>query len=170
MIKIKYVPNLLTIVRILIVPFYIWLTFFVKTSFSFKLAFILFLIASFTDYLDGYLARKYNAITNFGKVMDPLADKILVICALAALASNVIKYINWWIFFIIIFRELSVTILREIYVKKSIYIAANIWGKIKTFMQMTGIIVALFYHSFLRYKFSNNISDTFKENSLCPEI
>ncbi len=150
MLKIKYVPNLLTIIRILIVPFYIWLTFFEKTDFSLKLAFALFIIASLTDYLDGYLARKYKAITDFGKIMDPLADKILVICALAALASNVFSYINWWIFSIIVFREVSVTVLREVYAKKGIYIAANKWGKIKTVLQMTGIITVLFYHSFLK--------------------
>ncbi len=165
MIKIKYVPNLLTIIRILIVPFYVWLTFVVNSVFSLKLAFFLFVIASFTDYLDGYLARKYNVITNFGKIMDPLADKILVICALAAMAWTKLSYINWWIFGIIVFREFAVTILREIYIKKGIYIAANIWGKVKTVMQMTGIIFVLFYHSFLRYNFSeafdNNIHSLF---------
>jgi len=144
----------------LIVPFYIWLTFFEKTKTSLIVAFVLFVIASLTDYWDGQIARKYNVITNFGKIMDPLADKILVICALTALASNVIGYINWWIFGIIVFREISVTILREIYVKKGIYMPANIWGKVKTVMQMTGKILALFYHSVLQYYFSANFTHT----------
>jgi len=149
MIKKEHIPNILTMGRIVIVPFYIWLTFFVHTPLAMIEAFILFVIASYTDYLDGMFARKYNVISNFGKIMDPLADKILVISALVALAHPVIGYINYYIVGIIVIRELVVTILREIYMRKKIYIAANMWGKVKTVMQMVGIIFALFYKSIL---------------------
>ena len=149
MIKKEHIPNILTIGRIAIVPFYIWLTFFVHTNTAMIEAFVLFVIASYTDYLDGMIARKYNVISNFGKIMDPLADKILVISALVALAHPVIGYINYYIVGIIVLRELVVTILREVYMRKKIYIAANMWGKVKTVMQMVGIIFALFYKSIL---------------------
>ncbi len=80
--------------------------------------------------------------------MDPLADKILVISALLALTLSPFNYIHFLIFVIILLREIAVTILRNYYIKKKIYIAANIWGKIKTTMQMIGIIGAFLYKSF----------------------
>jgi len=144
---IKKIPNFLTSLRVLLVPLFIWLMFFNKTSYHNLWATLVFIAASITDYYDGMLARKYNAISNFGKVMDPLADKILVITALLALALPPVEYISIFVVIIILFRELAVTVLRHYYASKNIFIPANIWGKLKTMLQMTGIITALIYLS-----------------------
>ena len=77
----KHIPNLLTLFRIVLVPFFIWFAFFTKFSGHFIVATTIFIIASITDYYDGMLARRFKVVTNFGKLMDPLADKILVISA-----------------------------------------------------------------------------------------
>ncbi|MDZ4182769.1 MAG: CDP-diacylglycerol--glycerol-3-phosphate 3-phosphatidyltransferase, partial [Candidatus Cloacimonadaceae bacterium] len=96
----------------------------------------------FTDFLDGYLARKMNVISNFGKLMDPLADRLLVLSALAGMTWLLPYRLHLAIVLIILARELAITILREIYKQKGIIVPADKLGKIKTVMQMTGIIVA----------------------------
>ncbi|MDZ4121245.1 MAG: CDP-diacylglycerol--glycerol-3-phosphate 3-phosphatidyltransferase, partial [Candidatus Cloacimonadaceae bacterium] len=98
---------------------------------------------AFSDYLDGFLARKHNIISDFGKIMDPLADKLLVLAALAAFTW--LKPFNMpaFIFYTILIRELTITILREVYKKRRIIIPADKLGKIKTVMQMAGIVAAL---------------------------
>lgn len=136
----KHIPNILTLLRIILVPFFIY--YFVQEQLM--VAFILFIIASVTDYFDGYLARKYKVISNFGKIMDPLADKLLVLSALALLSFGKHGYLSMWIFVIITAREIIITILRDIYKKKKIFMAANNWGKIKTVFQMVGLTVSLF--------------------------
>ncbi len=144
---IKYIPNSLTILRMILVPLFIWLIFFAPFASRVLLATIVLIIASITDYFDGMLARKYKVVTNFGKIMDPLADKMLVISALLALALPPINYISIFVVFIILFREISVSTLRNYYARKKIFIAANIWGKLKTIIQMLGVIAALVYYS-----------------------
>ena len=144
---IKYIPNSLTILRMILVPLFIWLIFFAPFASSVILATIVLIFASITDYFDGMLARKFKVVTNFGKIMDPLADKMLVISALLALALPPINYISIIVVFIILFREISVSILRNYNARKKIFIAANIWGKIKTVLQMVGVIAALVYYS-----------------------
>ena len=144
---IKYIPNSLTILRMILVPLFIWLIFFTPFAHNILLATIVLILASITDYFDGMLARKFKVITNFGKIMDPLADKMLVISALIALALPPINYISIFVVFIILFREISVSILRNYNARKKIFIAANIWGKLKTVLQMLGVITALVYYS-----------------------
>jgi len=139
---IKYIPNILTFLRIIAIPFFIWLS---LSGMSFY-ALMLFVFACITDYYDGMVARKYNIITNFGKIMDPLADKALVLAALILLNIAPISYIHWSITLIIALREIAVTTLRHIYQKKNIIIPADIWGKIKTTVQMIGVISALFFY------------------------
>ncbi|MBC8385297.1 MAG: CDP-diacylglycerol--glycerol-3-phosphate 3-phosphatidyltransferase [Candidatus Cloacimonetes bacterium] len=142
----KKIPNFLTILRIIFVPIFIILMFKPSIENNVLWATIIFIVASITDYFDGLLARKFQTISNFGKLMDPLADKILVISALIALSIQM-NYIHIIALLIIVFREISVTILRNIYAKKGVFVAANIWGKIKTILQMVGIILALLYYS-----------------------
>jgi len=155
----KHIPNVLTLIRLFMVPFFLYFSFFLNSSTATLWAAIIFILASITDYFDGMLARKFNAVTNFGKIMDPLADKILVITALLALSlkAELLKDILVWI---ILTRELLVSIFREIFARKKIFIAANIWGKIKTFMQMIGIIGALIYLSVLDIN-NLDMSDSF---------
>lgn len=136
----KHIPNILTLLRVILVPFFIY--YFVQEDLM--LAFILFITAAVTDYFDGFLARKFKVISNFGKIMDPLADKLLVLAALALLSFGKHGYLSAWIFIIITVREIVITILRDMYKKKKIFMAANNWGKIKTVVQMVGLTLSLF--------------------------
>jgi CDP-diacylglycerol---glycerol-3-phosphate 3-phosphatidyltransferase len=144
----KYLPNFLTLTRFLIVPIFLYFAIFCKTESAVIYASLLFIVASLTDYFDGKLARKFNVVSNFGKIMDPLADKVLVITALIALSVNY-ELIPGWLVYLILTREILVSAFREYFVHRKIYITANIWGKIKTFLQMTGIIIALAYESII---------------------
>jgi CDP-diacylglycerol--glycerol-3-phosphate 3-phosphatidyltransferase len=122
---------------------------------------LIFVVASITDYYDGYLARKYNVISNFGKLMDPLADKILVLSAMLLLSIQPISYIHWSVVLIVGLRELAVTVLRDYYRSRNIIIAANAWGKLKTVLQMIGIIFALTYYSYqivIPYKMPSTVN------------
>ncbi len=139
----QQIPNVLTILRFLMVPVFLYYLFVSTDASSIKIALFVFIAASITDYLDGFLARKLQVISNFGKIMDPLADKALVISALAGLCWLYPYKISVVVFFVIFFRELLITILREIYHHKGIVMAADKMGKLKTVMQMVGIIVAL---------------------------
>lgn len=139
----RNVTNALTLLRVLLIPVFAWYLFFCDRPVTIWLALIVFCVASFTDFLDGYLARKHNIISNFGKIMDPLADKLLVLTALAGLTFIDPYRLSQWIFWIILGRELLITVLREIYQRKGIIVAADKLGKIKTVMQMLGIITAL---------------------------
>ncbi len=146
----KHLPNSLTILRIILVPFFIWLAFFCQKQNCLLWATIVFIVASITDYYDGLLARRFEVISNFGKIMDPLADKILIISALIALAQPKIDLINILSVSIIIIREFTITFLRYLYTTKKLYISANIWGKLKTVLQITGIITALVFIAMIR--------------------
>ncbi len=136
-------PNKLTILRVLMIPFFVL---FMLAPFAQNLpgtivAFILFVAASFTDMLDGKIARKYNLITNFGKFMDPLADKLLVCSAMICLVA--LKRIPAWIVIVIIAREFIISGFRLVASDQGIVIAANYWGKFKTVAQMimTGLLI-----------------------------
>lgn len=134
-------PNKLTILRICLIPFFMFFIltdFFNSTEF---VALIIYIAASVTDSIDGYIARKYNLVTDFGKFMDPLADKLLVISSLVCFIE--IEILNSWVVMIIITRELSITGFRTLAANKGITLAANVWGKIKTICQMTTIILIL---------------------------
>ena len=135
-------PNKLTIVRIIMIPFFV---FFLLTDFvagSKWIATVLFCAASITDFLDGHIARKYNLVTNFGKFMDPLADKLLVCSALIALVD--LNRIAAWIVIIIIAREFIISGFRLVASDNGVVIAASYWGKFKTTFQMLMIIFTIF--------------------------
>lgn len=132
--------NKLTMARIIAVPLFVA---FMSTSIhNYLLALIIFILASITDTLDGQIARKYNLITDFGKLMDPLADKLLVISALVCLMDKGV--VSAIVVIIIIARELMVSGIRAVAASKGHVIAAGKSGKIKTVVQMVGIVVMLF--------------------------
>jgi CDP-diacylglycerol---glycerol-3-phosphate 3-phosphatidyltransferase len=139
----RKIPNLLTIFRIALIPVFLWWVFFSQDTDRIAWALFVFTIAAFTDFLDGYLARKWKAISNFGKIADPLADKLLVLSALAGLTWLEPYRLNILIFLLIAAREAVVTILREIYRRQGVIIPADKLGKIKTVLQMVGVV--LFY-------------------------
>ena len=137
-------PNKLTILRILLVPVMVILSFFTIPGNVFWVPMTMFLIdvvfilASITDKLDGYLARKNNQVTDFGKFLDPIADKIVVIAAMLILVE--LQHLPAWIPIIVVFREFLVSGYRLIAAnKKGKVIAANKWGKLKTASQMVAI-------------------------------
>jgi CDP-diacylglycerol--glycerol-3-phosphate 3-phosphatidyltransferase len=132
-------PNMLTLLRVLMVPVFIWAI----TSGFYVAAVIIFILASLTDQLDGYLARKNNQVTTFGKLMDPLADKILTISALVCLLEIEADFINSWVVMIIIARELIVTGIRQLAMGENTVIAASWWGKAKTVSQMVALIAVM---------------------------
>lgn len=143
----KHIPNFLTLFRITLVPIFIWFAFIARFNGNFLVATIIFIFASITDYYDGMLARRFKVVTDFGKLMDPLADKILVVSALLAIYSPSINLIHLGVVIIVVLREVIVTLIRYYYSQKGIIIPANNWGKLKTVLQLTGIISALVYHS-----------------------
>ena len=135
-------PNKLTVLRVIMVPFFV---FFMLTDVGGAankwIALVLFIVASLTDMLDGKIARKYNLVTNFGKFMDPLADKLLVCSAMICLVD--LKLLPAWIVIIIIAREFIISGFRLVASDNGIVIAANYWGKFKTVSQMAMIIVLI---------------------------
>ncbi|MBX4259020.1 CDP-diacylglycerol--glycerol-3-phosphate 3-phosphatidyltransferase [Clostridium estertheticum] len=133
--------NRLTMIRIFLVPIFLLFIAAKGIPYGSVLATIIFIIASLTDKLDGYIARSRNQITNFGKFMDPLADKLLVTSALVSLVELHIVY--GWVAMIIIAREFAVTGLRTIAAADGKVIAASKWGKLKTVIQIVAIITAL---------------------------
>ena len=137
-------PNKLTIARMIIVPF---LVIFLLTGWGGEanryISLTLFVVASVTDWFDGYLARKNNLVTNFGKFMDPLADKLLVCSAVICMID--IKRLSAWFVIIIIAREFIISGFRLIAAENGIVIAANYWGKFKTASQMIMIILLILH-------------------------
>lgn len=132
--------NKITLVRILMIPVFMGLML-VEFPYHMEAALAVFLTASLTDKLDGYLARKYNMITDFGKFMDPLADKLLVTGAFLVLIQ--LGRIEAWIVFIILTREFAVTGLRSLAAAQNVIIAASSFGKIKTVVQIVAISILL---------------------------
>lgn len=132
-------PNKLTLFRVILVPVFMW----ALLSGFYLAAIIFFAIASLTDQLDGYLARRNNQVTTFGKLMDPLADKILTISALVCLLGIGADFINSWVVMIIIARELIVTGIRQLAMGEDTVIAASQWGKAKTVSQMAALIAVM---------------------------
>lgn len=137
-------PNKLTIARIIATPLFM-AALMIDFPFHYGVAMLLFILASLTDMLDGKMARKYNLVTNFGKFLDPLADKMLTTSALLGFIALGIGFEITWITFIVLFREFAISSVRLVSVSSGgKVIAANIWGKLKTVSQMTAIIFALF--------------------------
>ena len=135
-------PNKLTILRVLMIPFFVVFMLMDITGGADKwIAVSLFVIASLTDFLDGYIARKYNLVSNFGKFMDPLADKLLVGAAMICLVE--MGRLPAWIVIVIISREFIISGFRLVASDNGIVIAASYWGKFKTVFQMAMIIVLI---------------------------
>lgn len=137
-------PNKLTLTRVILVPFFVALLL-IPTFIPGQhwIAFAIYVIASITDALDGYIARSRNMVTNFGKFMDPLADKLLVCSALICFVK--LNYVPCWIVLIVIAREFIISGFRLIAAEQGIVIAAGIWGKLKTIVQMVMIGVILVF-------------------------
>lgn len=133
-------PNKLTMLRILLIPVFMVVLYWDFPGATW-VAVAIFIIASFTDLLDGKIARKYNLVTNFGKFMDPLADKLLVCTALICLTS--MNRLNVIVVLVIIAREFIISGFRLVASDNGIVIAASYWGKFKTVSQMALIIVLI---------------------------
>ena len=135
-------PNKLTILRVILIPFFVVFMLFDITGAADKwIALVIFCVASLTDMLDGKIARKYNLVTNFGKFMDPLAEKLLVCTALICLTS--MNRLNVIVVLVIIAREFIISGFRLVASDNGIVIAASYWGKFKTVSQMALIIVLI---------------------------
>lgn len=134
-------PNKLTVARILITPVYLALILWESLPHRFLIATLVYSIAAITDAIDGKLARQNNQITNFGKLLDPIADKILTTSALLAFMQ--MGLCNIWIVMIVLTREFTVASIRMIAAADGVVIPANIWGKLKTVSQMTFTIVIM---------------------------
>lgn len=138
-------PNKLTIARIIATPVFM-ATLLIDFPFHYTVSFLLFIAASLTDMIDGKMARKNNLVTDFGKFLDPLADKMLTTAAfLGFIAKGGVCWQITWIVFIVLFREFLIASLRLVTVSSGgKVVAANKWGKAKTVTQMVGIIFVLF--------------------------
>lgn len=143
--------NKLTVMRMILVPIFLVFLVFDCIPYGKLVATALFIIASITDKLDGYIARSRNQVTNFGKFMDPLADKLLVTAAIISLVE--LRFIPAWAVVVIIAREFAVSGLRTIAASDGTVIAASWWGKIKTVIQMIAIILLLLKVSIGEYTF-----------------
>jgi CDP-diacylglycerol--glycerol-3-phosphate 3-phosphatidyltransferase len=130
-------PNVLTVVRILLVPVLV-VALLAETPNGDLLAAIVFAVASLTDALDGWLARSRNSVTTFGKLMDPIADKLLVVGALLSLVS--LNRLEAWVAMVIIARELTVTMLRLAATQQGVVLAAGPLGKVKTCLQVVMVL------------------------------
>lgn len=147
-------PNKLTILRTIMIPVFLIFLYIPGLSMTGDvLAAAIFVLASFTDLLDGKIARKYNLVTNFGKFMDPLADKLLVCSALIALVD--LNRIPAWVVIIIIAREFIISGFRLIASDNGVVIAASYWGKFKTTFQMIMIILLILN---IDYPYSNIVN------------
>lgn len=138
-------PNKLTVLRMLLVPVFIILMYADPMPFNYLAAAIVFIAASVTDWLDGKIARSRNLVTTFGKFLDPLADKILVISALAVFVDNPVINMSAVPLVIIIAREFVVSGMRLLAMEDGVVIAAGIWGKLKTAFTMVTIVVIMVY-------------------------
>ncbi len=136
-------PNMLTVLRIMLVPVLV-VALLGNTQEGDVLAAIVFALASATDFVDGYLARSRHSVTTFGKLMDPLADKLLIVAALIALVS--LNRLEAWVAMVIITRELAVTVLRLGATQAGVVMAASMLGKVKTCMQIALILALIAVH------------------------
>lgn len=164
-------PNKLTLLRVCLIPFFLLFIYW-KMSFHFLIALVIFASASITDALDGKIARKRNLVTNFGKFLDPLADKVLVIAALTVFVE--LPEINMGALPLIIIsaREFMVSGLRLLAADSGIVVAAGMWGKLKTAFTMVSIVASLIWLS-VCYDFDLNIADGVKnavDNIVIPVL
>ncbi len=164
-------PNKLTLLRVCLIPFFLLFAYW-KVSFHFMIALVIFAVASITDALDGKIARKRNLVTNFGKFLDPLADKVLVISALTVFVELPEIKMGAIPLIIISAREFMVSGLRLLAADSGIVVAAGMWGKLKTAFTMVSIVVALIWLS-VCYDFDFSIADGLKnavDNVVIPVL
>lgn len=138
----KHIPNFLTVLRILVTPFFIYCVLVQGLEF---IAFVLFALASVTDWYDGYLARRYGLLTDWGKFLDPLADKILVVGAFSTFVY--IGVVKLWMVAVIVSRDLIVTWLRSAAMRRGKPMVTSVFGKVKTLLQMLMISLVLIFLS-----------------------
>ena len=130
------IANVLTVLRLLLVPVFIWLSL-LPGDRSRLAAVVVFVVAAFTDRLDGQLARSWGLVTSFGKIADPIADKALTLSAFVLLSVN--QRLWWWVTILIVVRELGITVMRFFMLRRAV-MAASRGGKIKTALQMVGLV------------------------------
>ena len=138
------VPNILTVLRVLLVPVLV-VALLANTPDGDLIAAIVFVLASLTDFFDGWLARRRSSITTFGKLMDPLADKLLIAASLIALVS--LNRVAAWVAMVIIAREFAVTAMRMVAQQQGVIVAAGMFGKVKTCMQIAAILALIAFPS-----------------------
>ncbi len=136
-------PNKLTLLRAILVPFFILFFYLDQVPGNYIIAFVIFAVASVTDFLDGHIARKHGLVTTFGKFLDPLADKVLVVSALCCFTEKGLMSAIPLI--IIVAREFMVSGLRLVTANEGVVVAAGIWGKLKTAFTMVAIVVILLF-------------------------
>ena len=139
------IANALTVLRLLLVPVFIWLSL-LPGDRARLAAVVVFVVAAFTDRLDGQLARSWGLVTSFGKIADPIADKALTLSAFVLLSIN--QRLWWWVTILIVVRELGITVMRFFMLRRAV-MAASRGGKIKTTLQMVGLVGLLTPWSFL---------------------
>lgn len=146
-------PNKLTILRIILIPFmmFFYLASFIPNGIGKIVALVIFVVAAFTDLLDGKIARKYNMVTNFGKFLDPIADKLLTSAVFFLIIADGTIPAPWGVIMvtIIIAREFMVSALRLMAASNGLVLAADIWGKAKTMVQMIALPVCMVFNFFL---------------------
>jgi cardiolipin synthase len=157
-------PNILTMLRVIAVPFFIYLLF--DHSFTGRLiALLLFAFASITDFLDGYLARKWRQETEFGKFLDPLADKALVLGAFVTFIF-LSDQVQIWMVLCIIGRDMLLTLMRSIAIRRGTSLRTSIFGKLKTAFQMLSIVLILLSFLTVSYRERTAINNIYYEASL----
>lgn len=152
MIRESSIPNILTVLRIVLTPVFLYLLY-MRTPLSFLMAFVVFLIASLSDYADGKIARKFGYSSEFGKYMDPLADKILV--SSTFIAFGLMGFADWWMIFIVLVRDLFITLFRSFMNKKGKSMRTSGIAKAKTTIQMIFIYTVLVYLIAVNNDFTN---------------
>jgi len=140
--------NKITFFRIACIPLVVFLLYF-PNRIACLLAMLIFILAALSDLLDGFIARRYNLVTNVGKFLDPLADKMLILAALVMLVK--LDWLEAWIVILIIEREIMVTGLRAIAMEKGIVIAADRFGKIKTILQIVALCPLILHYTWFGY-------------------
>lgn len=141
------VPNRLTILRVAMIPLFVVAMLWKSIPYSDYIAAALFIGACITDFFDGYIARKYELVTTFGKFMDPLADKLLVCAALVCFLAQDNPEMPAWVVIVIISREFIISGFRLVAAERGVTIAASYWGKVKTGVQMVMSIVLILHFS-----------------------
>jgi CDP-diacylglycerol--glycerol-3-phosphate 3-phosphatidyltransferase len=164
-------PNKLTLLRVCLIPFFL-LFFYIDIPFHYLISLVVFAGASITDALDGNIARKRNLVTNFGKFLDPLADKVIVLSALAVFVEVPEIRVGAIPLIIISAREFMVSGLRLLAADSGIVVAAGIWGKLKTAFTMTAIVASLAWLS-LRFDIGAGLPETLcsaVDNAVIPAL